>query len=417
VFTGDATRGSIAAMPRPTPGFHGWTVVAGAFCLAVFAWGVGFYGPGIYIATLAESRGWPVGWLAAAVSFHFLVSAGLVASLPDWHRRWGIAAVTRAGVLASAIGLLGWGFGPAPWMLAPAAALTGIGWALTSAAAINAMISPWFDRRRPAALAMAYNGASVGGIALTPFWAWLIAGWGFAAATAVVAALMLAVVWPLAGRVLGRDPAACGQWADGAAGPPPPARLPSPARGRAALLRDARFRGLTAAFAIGLFAQMGLVTHLVSLLVPALGVQGAGLAMAGVTVFALLGRSLTGWVLPAGERRRLAAAATFAVQMAGSAALLAAGDSVALLLLGCALFGIGVGNLLSLPPLIVQAEFPAAEIGRVVALMQAINQALYACAPAVFGLVREALSDAPAIGLALLLQGAAAAAVLRRPRG
>lgn len=406
------------AMPPAPLRFQGWTVVSAAFCLAFFAWGVGFYGPGIYIATLAESRGWPIGGLSLAVTFHFLVSAGLVAQLPEWHRRFGVAAVTRAGVVASAAGLILWGFGPSPWMLAPAATLTGIGWALTSGAAINAMLIPWFDRRRPAALAMAYNGASVGGIAMTPFWAWLIAGWSFSSATAVVALLMVLVLWPLAGRVLGRLPAEYGQHADGeATAPRPPTTPPAPARSRGALLRDARFRGLTLAFALGLFAQMGLVTHLVSLLVPAMGVQGAGLAMSLVTVFALLGRTVTGWVLPAGERRRWAAAATFATQVAGSVVLLLAGDSIPWLLVGCALFGIGVGNLLSLPPLIVQAEFSPVDVGRVVALMQAINQALYALAPVGFGLMRAVASGDAAILLAMALQVVAGVLVLRRPGG
>jgi MFS family permease len=393
--------------------FAGWRVVAGAFVLAVFAWGIGFYGPGIYIATLAEARGWPIGLLSAAITWHFLVAAALVSLLPDWHRRWGVAAVTRAGALASAAGLLGWGFCDRPWLLFGAATLTGAGWALTSGAAINAMLSPWFDRRRPAALAMAYNGASVGGIVMTPLWAWLIAGWGFGTATAVVAAALLGVAWPLAGRVLARGPSEFGQFSDGDAAPPP-ARPAAPARSRVELLRDQTFRGLSLAFAIGLFAQMGLVTHLVSLLVPALGVRGAGLAMAMVTAFALIGRTATGWVLPGGHRRRWAAAATFAVQMAGSLVLLAAGGSVPMLLVGCALFGIGVGNLLSLPPLIAQAEFPAADVGRVVALMQAINQAFYAFAPAGFGLLREVASAEAALWVTLVLQGVAAGLVLRR---
>jgi len=405
-----------ASAPFPPQAFHGWRVVAAAFILAIFAWGIGFYGVGIFIATLAESRGWPIGGLSAAVTFHFLVSAGLVALLPDWHRRFGIAATTCAGAVAFALGLAGWGWAPYPWLLAPAAALTGTGWALCSGAAINAMLIPWFDRRRPAALALAYNGASVGGIAMTPFWAWLIAGWGFGTATLVVGALLVAVVWPLAGLVLARRPAEFGQHPDGeAAARPAPAIAPAPARDRAALLRDRRFIGLSAAFAIGLFAQMGLVTHLVSLLAPVLGVQGAGLAVSLVTVFALLGRTVTGWLLPAGEKRRLAAAATFATQVLGSLALMLAGGEAWLLLLGCALFGIGVGNLLSLPPLIVQAEFAPAEVGRVVALMQAINQALYALAPLGFGLMRDAASTTAAISLALILQAAAGVMVLRRP--
>ncbi len=216
--------------------------------------------------------------------------------------------------------------------------------------------------------------------------------------------------------VRGARPAEFDQHPDGeAAARPAPAKPPAPARDRAALLRDPRFIGLSAAFAIGLFAQMGLVTHLVSLLAPVLGVQGAGLAVSLVTVFALLGRTVTGWLLPQGEKRRLAAAATFATQVAGSLALMLAGGEAWLLLLGCALFGIGVGNLLSLPPLIVQAEFPPAEVGRVVALMQAINQALYALAPLGFGLMRDMASTTAAISLALILQAAAGVMVLRRP--
>ncbi len=402
---------------RLMPRFHGWKVVAAAFLLAVFAWGIGFYGPGVFIAALAQSRGWPIALLSGAVTLHFLLSAALVAQLPDWHRRFGLAAVTRAGILASAAGVVLWGFASAPWMLLPAAALTGAGWALTSGAAINAMVAPWFERRRPAALSMAYNGASVGGILMTPLWAVLIGAVGFGPAAMVVGAALVALCWPLAGRVIARRPEELGQHPDGAAAPaPPPAHPPAPARSRADLLADPVFRGLVAAFAVALFAQMGLVAHLVSLLLPVLGAAGAGLAMSVVTVFALLGRTLTGWVLPSGPRRRWAASVTFALQAVGSAALLAADGSLPLLLLGCALFGIGVGNLLSLPPLIAQAEFPPADLGRVVALTTAIGQALYAFAPAAFGLLREAAGPDAVPALALALQALAAMLVLRRPK-
>ncbi len=30
-------------------GFYGWTVVAAAFVVAVFGWGVGFYGPPVFL--------------------------------------------------------------------------------------------------------------------------------------------------------------------------------------------------------------------------------------------------------------------------------------------------------------------------------------------------------------------------------
>jgi len=37
-------------------------------------------------------------------------------------------------------------------------------------AAVNAIISPWFIGTRPAALSMAYNGASIGGVVFSPLW-------------------------------------------------------------------------------------------------------------------------------------------------------------------------------------------------------------------------------------------------------
>ena len=63
--------------------------------------------------------------------------------------------VTRAGGVAAAAGLLGWALASEPWQLFAATVASGLGWAATGAAAINAMVSPWFAAKRPAALAIA----------------------------------------------------------------------------------------------------------------------------------------------------------------------------------------------------------------------------------------------------------------------
>jgi hypothetical protein len=52
------------------------------------------------------------------------------------------------------------------------------------------------------------------------------------------------------------------------------------------------------------------------------------------------------------------------------------------------LFGFGIGNATSLPPLIAQAEFRRADVARAVPMIVAVAQAAYAFAPAAFGLVR-----------------------------
>lgn len=161
-----------------TTAFFGWHVVAATFVLAVFGWGVGFYGPPIYLQMVVQRTGWSVALVSAAVTLHFLVGAVVVANLPRLYRLAGVAAVTTAGAVLLAIGVVGWSIASRPWNLFAAAVLSGAGWVAMGAAAVNAIIALWFVQRRPAALSMAYNGASVGGVVFSPLWVMLIAASG-----------------------------------------------------------------------------------------------------------------------------------------------------------------------------------------------------------------------------------------------
>lgn len=38
----------------------GWPAVWTAFVVAVFGWGVGFYGPAVYLVTLHHEQGWSI---------------------------------------------------------------------------------------------------------------------------------------------------------------------------------------------------------------------------------------------------------------------------------------------------------------------------------------------------------------------
>src|SRR6516165_2494758 len=78
----------------------GWKVVGAAFVLAVFGWGIGFYGPSVFLRTLHDERGWPIALVSAAITAHFLFSALFVACLPEAYARWGLKRVTQAGISA-----------------------------------------------------------------------------------------------------------------------------------------------------------------------------------------------------------------------------------------------------------------------------------------------------------------------------
>jgi len=397
--------------PLPSPAsrpFFGWHVVAATFLLAIFGWGVGFYGPPVFLYAVVERTGWPVALVSAAVTVHFLAGAVVVANLPRLYRRLGVPQVTVLGAVLLALGVMGWALAAAPWQLFSAALASGAGWVGMGAAAVNALVAPWFSLRRPAALGMAYNGASLGGVLFSPLWIALIAGIGFAAAALAVGGVMVAVVVLLAVMVFSRTPEGMGQHPDGAGAPsaPPAVRVPS---GRLSLWRDRRFLTLAAGMMLGLFAQIGLLAHLFSLLVPMLGEGGAGLAMGGATLAAILGRSLVGWAMPSTTDRRLVACMSYGVQALGSLMFLAtAGQGGGWLILGLALFGLGIGNATSLPPLIAQQEFAPKDAARVVPLIVAIGQAGYAFAPAAFGLLRSgAGSEAALFACAAAVQLAA----------
>jgi MFS family permease len=374
--------------------------------------------------------------ISTAVTLHFLTGALVAANLPLLHRRYGLSGVTKVGALAMALGVLGWACVTAPWQLIASAVISGLGWAVMSAAAINAIVSPWFVRARPAALGMAYNGGSIGGMVFSPLWVASIGWLGFPIAAAAIGLVMIITVWALADTAFARTPEQMGLTPDDDAPGAPAALVTSPAArplpGRM-LWRSFTFITLAAGMALGLFAQIGLIAHLFSLLVPALGSQWAGLAMGMATAAAMAGRTFVGWAMPAGAfsgkvvtgfpqkmrplknpfaDRRLVACVSYAVQIMGSIALImAAGANVPLLMIGVLLFGAGIGNATSLPPLIAQVELVKEDVPRAVALIVAISQGTYAFAPAAFGLIRELAphaQSAPIVfAVAALIQGLA----------
>jgi MFS family permease len=376
---------------NPTKPFFGWRVVTGAFVLASFGWGLGFYGVSIYLHEVKVSRGWSIALMSSAVTLHYISGAFVVANLPKLYQKFGLPIVTRIGAISVALGLIGWANALHPWQLFLATLLTGCGWVTMGAAAINTIISPWFVTGRPKALSTAYNGASVGGIIFTPLWVFMIANLTFPWAATIIGITTVATVWWLTSNIFNHTPTSLDQWPDGIEPVSAPSvAATSPTLPGSLLWKDGRFRTLAIGMALGLFAQIGLLAHLFSLIVPALGAEWAGIVMGMATASAILGRTSFGWLMPQNADRRLAAALSYSIQIIGALALMLSDtQSIPLIVIGIMLFGFGIGNATSLPPLIAQVEFAKQETPRVVALIVATAQATYAFAPALFGLVRD----------------------------
>src|SRR6266850_2529860 len=87
--------------------------------------------------------------------------------------------------------------------------------------------------------------------------------------------------------------------------------------------------------------------------------------------------------------QRLASAISFVSQAVALAIIINLHNDIALIA-ACALFGFSVGNLITLPSLIVQREFDPRSFGVLISLITAINQVTYAFGPGVIGLLRDA---------------------------
>ena len=72
------------------------------------------------------------------------------------------------------------------------------------------------------------------------------------------------------------------------------------------MLRNRRFVTLSAAFALGLFAQIGLFVHLIVRLSPTVGTGGAGAAVSAATVCAVVGRTIVAAWFGDHDRRAVA---------------------------------------------------------------------------------------------------------------
>jgi len=391
--------------------FYGWNVVGATFVMALFSFGLGFYGLSVYVATLQRLHGWSASTVSAPVTVYYVAGALVTMIAGDLYRAWGPRVVVAAGGAAMSVGVAMLGLTARPWQLYPAFLVMALGWGAMSGAAINIILAPWFQRRRGLAVSIAFNGATLGGVIITPALILLMDRLGFARTLALAALASLVSLIALATAVMRGDPEALGLGPDGDRDASVRAEaLRSDPRRRDAV-RTWRFWSVSAPFALGLAAQVGVLTHLVASVTPTLGTAGAASVVSTTTASALIGRLVTGVFIDRANRR-LVSSATLAIQIAG-VGLLAWAPATAAVYAGCVLFGLGVGNLTTLPALILAVEWPRERFSTLVGMVVGINQLTFAFGPSLVGVIRDwSGAYGPALMACAGLQAIAATVVL-----
>src|SRR5215471_6884324 len=279
--------------------YHGWWVVFCAFVIALYGWGLGFYGLSLYLVALHKAHGWSPATISSAITFYYVVGAFLVMQVGDVILRRGARLVVTVGATLMGLGVLALTMIDQPWQLYAAFLLMIPGWAAMGGGSINTIVAQWFNRRRGLAASLALNGATCGGLLFAPAFAWAIDTFGFATACYGAVAVVLATLWPLAAFAL--RPRRAGEHDQGDEDMAE-AELGEP-MSRRALLGTPRYLTMVGAFSIGLLAQISFIAHQAAFLEPTLGLKGAGWALSVTALSAVVGRLVVGAVIDRVDRR------------------------------------------------------------------------------------------------------------------
>jgi len=361
-----------------------WPAIVACFATAVLGWGFGFTGTSVYLAELQRLRHWPGATIASAIAAYYLLGALCLARVHTAMRRLGAARMLSTSAALLTLGSTVFVRSTHIWELYGAAMMMAAGWAGCTTAAISSALALYFKDQRGLAITLALNGASTAGFTVAPLLVELSEHIGVGNAVPLVAAGMLAIVVPL--NTFGL-PMPMGERVVAAS---------DPALAANSVLRTWRFWSVALPFALALAAQVGLIVHLVSFLLPRLGATSAATAFALTSIMAVSGRLGLAAIVDRLHQRR-AAAASFASQAVGVALMLALPHRPEALYAGCMLFGLSVGNVITFPALIIQREFPSAAFSAVIGLSTSVSQFTFALAPALLGVVRDATGGYQAV--------------------
>jgi MFS family permease len=399
-----------SAVAESSLSYPGWRVVLACFLVALFIFGFGLYGHAVYLAELQRLHGWSTGLISNASTLSFLLGSVLAVFTSDVMVRIGTGRFLLAGIAALAASTTLLAFAETPWQLYTAYILLACGWMGMGTVVIATIVSSWFDRRRGLAISIAFNGATFGGIIIAPALVVLIGAIGFTRAMLAMTAVMIVILVPAVVGLIGVSVPASERRGQAASSSQPP-----PALSREKLLRDFGFWTIAAPFSLALLAQVGFIVHQIALLEPAMGRSRAALAVAVTTTMAVIGRLCLGLVVDRLDPRTVTAGSL----LTQAAALFAISQTTepVILFVACAVYGFSIGNLITLPPLIIHREFEPAAFGTVLGLSTAICGIVSAFGPGLVGFVRGATGGyAAALLLCLTLQLVSAAIVLCRAR-
>jgi len=317
--------------------------------------GLAFYGLAVYLNALSNEQGWPLSQISLGTTIFFVVSGATGLLVARLIARHDVRIVIIVGSVIAGGALAVLGRVEQQWQLYVVYAVFAVGFAACGLVPATTVVTRWFHLRRSVALSVASTGLSVGGIILTPFAKRLIDDNGLAASTPLLGLIMVVGIAPVTWFLIRPDPEREGWEPDGA-------RL---ADGMAAAkptgtpyyeaVRSTFYRAVTYGYVLALGSQVGGIQQLVKLVEERTDAATARFAITAVAATSVVARLIGGRVV------RHVPMTVFTVVVAAVQALalflLAFAHSTVSIFLAIVLFGLTIGNLLMLQPLLIAERF------------------------------------------------------------
>jgi len=366
-----------------------WIIVAAGGALGCVAIG-GLFSLPVFLRPIAQDTGWSTTGISSAMTLAFVALAfGSIAwgTLSD---RVGPRIVVMAGSVLLTAGLA---LASLATSLLAFQLLFGVVVGVSAAAIFAPMmacVTGWFDTRRSLAVSLVSAGMGMAPMTMSPLAAWLVQGHDWRTALQIIAALVAAIMVPVA--LLVRRPPALAQAASAAAPGAASAASHHPAMSVGQALRSAPFLILVLTSFLSCATHSGPIFHTVSYAVTC-GIP----LMAAVSIYSLEGLAGMGGRLVFGLLGDRFGAARVLVLALLAQALVVLGY-VAARQLGsfytvAALFGFTYAGVMPLFAVIARDNFPLRMMGTVIGGTTTASSLGMALGPVLGGLIYDTFSS------------------------
>lgn len=373
--------------------FYGWWIVAAGLVCLLLAGGIGFYTFGAFFIPLTDEFGWSRAQLSLAITITCVL--GLAAPLVgSWVDKYGVRIIMAVGALATGAAFALLGLTQSLWYFYLMVFILASGHFGILNIPVTKVVSNWFVKRRGLALGITITGFGLGGLFMLPLASQLIATLDWRMAFHILGIIIVVVLIPVIIFVIRERPQDKGLLPDGKSAeeqaiiPPTEEAQPGTSWTFSSALRAKTFWLIAGAFTLAYFATGAVIVHAIPFFQDmGASPQLAATMLATATGVSILSRVAAGYIADRISVKYVTLFAFF-LQLMGLVILLQVpAGSTTVLWAFVVVFGLAMGSLFVLEPLVISEYFGVASFGAIYGGLWALEMPSWALGPPLAGYI------------------------------